>query len=312
MDTPQDFPRTVFMLLLCLSPFIMLLLVGGAVAFYTYYTKKKRAEKLQTVLDGVSGLSLPEIETIIESGQSSSIPLIRTLVSGAQQLHSLTVGDVAPLEKRTLNQFVQILQSYERRAVVGKLPGDELNGLRDDDLQGTRSLAATVSQLVNASEQGDAASVHQYLLDATKMLGKVCDKHIYFRQRLAEAGVQFPVPQPVQTVSQMSVQRAELVPVEIIQQLPESKRHLFLMQYNSARKNPTVALVLALLLGNVGAHKFYMGQMGLGILYVAFCWTYIPGIVGIIEAFTITGQVHRYNAQKALEIAAIYKSDDEA
>ena len=34
---------------------------------------------------------------------------------------------------------------------------------------------------------------------------------------------------------------------------------------------------------DIGAHKFYMGKIGMGILYLLFCWTAIPGILGIIE-----------------------------
>lgn len=36
-------------------------------------------------------------------------------------------------------------------------------------------------------------------------------------------------------------------------------------------------------LGGFGAHKFYAGNTGLGILYLLFCWTYIPAIISIIE-----------------------------
>ncbi|MFB1099642.1 MULTISPECIES: TM2 domain-containing protein [Bacillaceae] len=48
-------------------------------------------------------------------------------------------------------------------------------------------------------------------------------------------------------------------------------------------KNKIVAGVLGILLGNLGIHKFYLGQIGMGILYVVFCWTGIPGIIGLIE-----------------------------
>ncbi|MFP7254689.1 TM2 domain-containing protein [Terribacillus goriensis] len=48
-------------------------------------------------------------------------------------------------------------------------------------------------------------------------------------------------------------------------------------------KNKIVAGLLGILLGNLGIHKFYLGQIGMGILYVVFCWTAIPGIIGLIE-----------------------------
>jgi TM2 domain-containing membrane protein YozV len=44
-----------------------------------------------------------------------------------------------------------------------------------------------------------------------------------------------------------------------------------------------MAAILALLLGTFGAHKFYLDQSGLGLLYLCFSWTGIPTLAGIIE-----------------------------
>ncbi|MEY2193980.1 TM2 domain-containing protein [Neobacillus sp. BF23-41] len=48
-------------------------------------------------------------------------------------------------------------------------------------------------------------------------------------------------------------------------------------------KNKTIAGILGILLGGIGAHKFYLGRPGMGILYLLFCWTYVPTIIGFIE-----------------------------
>ncbi len=48
-------------------------------------------------------------------------------------------------------------------------------------------------------------------------------------------------------------------------------------------KQKIVALVLCWFFGWLGVHKFYLGQAGLGILYVLFCWTLIPGLVAFVE-----------------------------
>ena len=48
-------------------------------------------------------------------------------------------------------------------------------------------------------------------------------------------------------------------------------------------KNKVVAGVLGILLGSFGAHKFYLGKIGWGIVYILFCWTGIPAIAGMIE-----------------------------
>lgn len=54
-------------------------------------------------------------------------------------------------------------------------------------------------------------------------------------------------------------------------------------QNSSGQKNKVVAAVFGILLGGLGIHKFYLGKVGLGILYLLFCWTGIPSIVGFIE-----------------------------
>lgn len=51
-------------------------------------------------------------------------------------------------------------------------------------------------------------------------------------------------------------------------------------------KNRVTAGVLALLLGGIGVHKFYLGEAGMGVLYLLFCWTGIPAIAALIEGIT--------------------------
>ncbi len=44
-----------------------------------------------------------------------------------------------------------------------------------------------------------------------------------------------------------------------------------------------VAAILAFFLGGFGIHKFYLGQIGWGIIYLLFCWTLVPSLVSIVE-----------------------------
>jgi len=99
--------------------------------------------------------------------------------------------------------------------------------------------------------------------------------------------------------------QAEIAYNQMLQRLPQDKQMLFVMQYNSVKKNPTTAVLLALFLGGLGIHKFYLGQTGMGVVYIIFCWTYIPAIIAFFEAFGIAGQVGKYNQQKAMEISAM-------
>lgn len=53
--------------------------------------------------------------------------------------------------------------------------------------------------------------------------------------------------------------------------------------YQKPLKNKIVAGILGILLGGIGVHKFYLGKIFQGILYILFCWTYIPAFIGFIE-----------------------------
>jgi TM2 domain-containing membrane protein YozV len=50
------------------------------------------------------------------------------------------------------------------------------------------------------------------------------------------------------------------------------------------QKSKTTAALLALLVGGLGAHHFYLGNTVLGIIYILACWTFIPAIVAFVEA----------------------------
>ena len=85
----------------------------------------------------------------------------------------------------------------------------------------------------------------------------------------------------------------------LMQNMTDQQKMMFLSQYNSIKKDPTVAVLLTLFLGGFGAHRFYMGQIGIGVLYVVFFWTFIPAFVALIECFLIFGRVRAYNDAQA-------------
>lgn len=48
-------------------------------------------------------------------------------------------------------------------------------------------------------------------------------------------------------------------------------------------RNRWIAFGLALGLGGVGAHKFYLGEYGLAVMFLLFFWTGIPLIFSIAD-----------------------------
>lgn len=49
-------------------------------------------------------------------------------------------------------------------------------------------------------------------------------------------------------------------------------------------KSKVFAAILAIFLGGFGIHKFYLGQVGQGLLYLIFFWTFIPALLALIDA----------------------------
>lgn len=49
------------------------------------------------------------------------------------------------------------------------------------------------------------------------------------------------------------------------------------------KKSRVAAALLAFFLGGFGVHKFYLGRIGQGFLYLIFCWTFIPSLIAFIE-----------------------------
>ena len=52
-------------------------------------------------------------------------------------------------------------------------------------------------------------------------------------------------------------------------------------------RHKIVAALLALFLGGLGIHKFYLGKWGWGITYLIFSWTFIPYLAAFIECILL-------------------------
>lgn len=66
-----------------------------------------------------------------------------------------------------------------------------------------------------------------------------------------------------------------------------TQNYTTIVHVNNSRKSRGVAIALALFLGGFGIHKFYLNQVFAGILYLLFCWTFIPAIIALFEALML-------------------------
>ena len=61
-------------------------------------------------------------------------------------------------------------------------------------------------------------------------------------------------------------------------------------------KDPTIALIISLLAGTLGIDRFYIGDMGLGVLKLITCDGF--GIWTVVDWFLIMGSARSKNMQK--------------
>lgn len=103
-----------------------------------------------------------------------------------------------------------------------------------------------------------------------------------------------PAQQPMQNhqkycsaCGEVILARAEICPNCGVRQMPptwhEDSSQRGLQTQAPGGRNRIIAAILAILLGGLGAHRFYLGHIWLGIFYFLFSWTFIPGLIGLIE-----------------------------
>ena len=97
-------------------------------------------------------------------------------------------------------------------------------------------------------------------------------------------GEKLTVPQ---TVQQLQEQQADVQqsrqPQAAVQQAVPQQVYVSGINPSWPVRNKVAAGILGIVLGGIGAHKFYLGKIGTGILYICFCWTGIPAAIGFIE-----------------------------
>lgn len=58
-------------------------------------------------------------------------------------------------------------------------------------------------------------------------------------------------------------------------------------QHSGETKNRLTASLLALFLGGFGVHHFYLGNIPRAVVYLLFCWTFIPAILALIDTIVL-------------------------
>ena len=90
------------------------------------------------------------------------------------------------------------------------------------------------------------------------------------------------------------------------QGMTDQQKMIFMTQYGSEKKDRAIALILSVLIGWAGIDRFFIGDVGLGLLKLltgGLC-----GILYVVDWFLIMGKVDERNREKAREIAMTIKA----
>jgi TM2 domain-containing membrane protein YozV len=99
----------------------------------------------------------------------------------------------------------------------------------------------------------------------------------------------------------------QLAVAQVLKEMSEEQAEQFAHVYRQRRKDPTMTLMTALL-GFVvvsGVHRFYLGQIGMGLAYLftaGFCF-----IGTIVDLFNYRSLTDTYNEKEALQVASLIR-----
>jgi TM2 domain-containing membrane protein YozV len=56
------------------------------------------------------------------------------------------------------------------------------------------------------------------------------------------------------------------------------------------KKDKTIAIIISLVFGAFGLHKFYLGKIKSGVLYLLFSWSFVPLLLALFDLVILLAQ----------------------
>jgi len=93
----------------------------------------------------------------------------------------------------------------------------------------------------------------------------------------------------------------------LMKDMTEEQAAQFAHVYRTRRRDPTTTMLLALLglIVVAGIHRFYLGQIGMGLLYLFTGGLCLVGT--IVDLFNYKSLTFEYNKKQALEVANLVR-----
>ena len=238
------------------------------------------ADNIVSASRGMSGMSWPiDINLYVIESDSSALTL---------QIEG-TIGGYGPIQKSELNKCID--------AISGNL-FLSLKSARNVDQPNPTAESFNSSVSDDDEISGYMESISNSLstdLGSPLALGRPDSSAVQAQPSTKKRKVDSnPYPNILMNSNSIDTNIAYLM-----RDLSSSEKIMFMNEYNSNKKTVTNGVLLALFLGGLGVHKFWLGNIGMGILYVLFCWTFIPSFVALIDACLMGNTIKNYNLKVA-------------
>ena len=88
----------------------------------------------------------------------------------------------------------------------------------------------------------------------------------------------------------------------LTKKMSASEKFAFYNVYNLRKKETAIGVTLALVLGGLGIHRFWLGETKAAFTYLIFCWTILPIFFAIVDAACMGDICRKHNNQIAKEL----------
>ncbi len=205
----------------------------------------------------------------LEKGREREVKL-RSLLAQALE-NSMKLAEAA----QQLDAVAELSESEKERADLSARAAE----MREKAVD--LSLTTTGEDVYRPLEPGEAKVVPLYCAQCRRLLSEA--EGFGFRRAVEEdirclCGFQGKPMAKLDAKHQRSLREAKVMLGRKAQLVEAASRDF------PKGKNKYVAAALAIVFGDLGVHKFYLGERGAGFVYALFCWTFVPWIFALFEA----------------------------
>jgi len=217
------------------------------------------------------------------------------LQEALRRLRGLDAGAVGESEVRlllaeALEKAKKLAEAAQQLELVAGLDGDGAGSKREelvrraDELKKEAvdlSLVTRGEDVFRALEPGEARVVPLYCSACRRLLSEA---EVFGFRRGAEADIRCLCGVEASPLAKLDAKHARALREASVMRGRKAQLIEAASRDYPGGKNRYVAAALAAVLGDLGLHRVYLGEGSACVVYMLFCWTFVPWVAALFEA----------------------------